>query len=350
MFYFEIEVQERKRRANHTRKNKKGTQTTVYKYTNRMPLNPQKKLRSNLFKLSIATAKAYLTQNLSYKHRLEAIGTMFKVLSVCQTINKKLYSTSILDDLKDFSKTSRIGEIGQGITYMVIQKIYGYPIINDCKIFASTQGIQISGKTPDFIASKGKLNNRFILVESKSGWDMSEKLEKSNMTQALEQLANAEQAFNNSSKKINISNSYAVCSSIAPISKKPQQNSFISYIDPVGEEINDGNFEKIALNHYAKFFILAGMHEESEMLISGINLNIEKFKNKSNMHKGYYIVNDNGIFKSLLSESAVNFICGVSKELPCEPELVDEKFDIARFTDGTLFDANKEYLLKTIKN
>ncbi|HEY8907628.1 MAG TPA: hypothetical protein VIM63_16505 [Rhodoferax sp.] len=73
-----------------------------------------------------------------------------------------------LDGIRDFSKSTRIGEYGQAVCLIFVQDKLHYPIVFDFDIFCSLAGVGVIPKTdskPDFVGWDGE---QFVLVESKA--------------------------------------------------------------------------------------------------------------------------------------------------------------------------------------
>lgn len=297
----------------------------------------------SLAKLAIATSRAYLGKTSLLSYTFEGLAVYLKLLSTLNRSKGDLTANKdFINNLRDFSKTSRVGEIGQGLTYLFAQDILKYPIINDYGDYLKSENISTSGKTPDYVAFKN--NNNAILIESKSGFDIfDETIEKKKLTEGEKQLTvGVNIASQLSNKPINIVNYYSVCTNVSS-DDKSGKGSFISYMDPEFKETNPRPIPYSIKRHYATLFALSGNSKASELLLKDQWLTHEDIGVPTNI-EGNVFYSTQGEYNFLpfghpfiyIHKNAAKFLTHEKQEI--ENILFKQGKDQIYFNDGSLFD------------
>jgi len=159
-----------------TRVSLKQYEFAVYKY---FPILFYKKARVkesdftlDIVDLSYYTARTLCSYHLTNKELyFDVIASMLSHLNFINSpSNNFLLSVSRYKRLRDFSKSTRIGEMAQGVNTYFVAKRLNFPYIIDFDLAREktlgTLNIQTNGKTPDFVfldASQSKIG----LYESK---------------------------------------------------------------------------------------------------------------------------------------------------------------------------------------
>lgn len=336
---------------------KRNLVNTQYRYG---PKKYKTALKTNFWELSVATSLAYLSKKNTDVDYIESLSVMLRVINAFEVKDYKISTSGKHKNIIDFSRTSRMGELGQGFSYLLAQEYWGCKIILDladfvkenniAKASSNIKKINIKNKiknkgnnrTADFIAFRGQGSLDAIVIESKAGYKLDENKEKSRITSALPQLNNYSGILLDSSKKMhaNIQNSYAVCTSISDEGKE----SFVSYFDPESIEFKGGNIDKAIRKHYAKFFFVSGHAETAETLKENKNINNDQYiSDDSGRFEGYTEISNNGLFKTHISKSALNFLTGKSTEIITK-RLEQKEPYIASFSDGTIYELNYSLL------
>ncbi len=144
-----------------------------------LPLSFYKNTRitENIFKLDIvdlsySTARTLCSYHLTEKELyFDVLGSMVSHVNFIDSKHTNfLLSESRYKRLRDFSKSTRIGEMAQGINYLFVSKRLNFPYIIDFDLAKEktkgTLNIQTKGKTPDFVVLDSTLT-KIGLFESK---------------------------------------------------------------------------------------------------------------------------------------------------------------------------------------
>lgn len=117
----------------------------------------EKDFSMDIIDLAYATARTLCSYHLDKKELyFDIIASLLSHLNFVDASNGRLLlSESRYNRLRDFSKTTRIGEMAQGINALFVSKRLNFPFIIDFDL-AKNQillplNIQSSGKTPDFV-------------------------------------------------------------------------------------------------------------------------------------------------------------------------------------------------------
>jgi hypothetical protein len=206
----------------------------------------------------VSTARAILSSNLSLDTLLEAYSCFYKFQSIINTKNPILtLNKGMVENLRDFSKTAKLGELAQGVTWLVSQNILSYPFIIDYHGFLHNKGLQTTSmdKSPDYILSKKTNTSQISLIESKCQYKQGNKSSKSKLKKALEQCKVGANFINGLPSKYQVNKYYGLCLNI-----KDEQSIFsseVDFVDPESESENrDVPSDDIIRYHYASWFLL----------------------------------------------------------------------------------------------
>lgn len=243
------------------------------------------------------------------------------------------------DVLRDFSKTTRIGELAQGINYALCFKVLGAVSVYDFKDFIQNEkGIRkaIKGKTPDYVIQYR--NGEYGLIESKG----TTAADPTPFIYSGKQQINAgDQIFTD--EGIPLKDSYSSAVSFATSSGRMKRYTRVYMADPNGDEkeAEPADYRRAVLNECAKHLCIAGQLNLANMCIRSDNILKECMSHCR--YEGYQTgrlewINEEG------REAEIEF--GFSKELvqyllddwKCVPEFAartDEAGKCEYFADGT---------------
>lgn len=231
--------------------------------------------------LALRTAQAAITR--ADKFRREVVAFARSYLSIMPfmlgekdgflAINK-----NNKDILRDFSKSTRHGEIAQGINYYFALKRLGAYAIYDFSDYAKNR-IHIAGacrgRTPDYILCY--TNGTIGILESKGTMA-------ANPTRYL--ISAHEQCVSGRAylefNKVDVRDAYASAVSFATSSRRMKRNTCIYIADPEGgAQFRDYDFEKNSRYEYSKWFYLAGNRSATEKLMEDKPLSKQDFESYS---------------------------------------------------------------------
>jgi hypothetical protein len=324
-------------------------------------------LRFSAIKLHIAIARCILSRDLTNLDLVyESISSFFRYQTIINTAKTDLtLNKSNFESLRDFSKKTRIGELAQGITYLLAQQHLNFPIVVDFEGFVKfkNSNATINGKTPDFILQKTADFN-YSLIESKGHYVSSSGSTKGKLNKALKQCCSGEQIINTEIQNYSLNKSFGVCLKL--FNEQDSNNSEIQFVDPEKNDSNDSFNIDLVRYHYASWFLLMGNLQIYEKLLGQKDLN-EKDLNETSIKEingtKYYMFD---IFSSRLffqfdflfhiiyrrdfrnygiREDIVRLLMGKSRELPKinndeSNNVENRKFEI--FNDGTIINGTQQ--------
>lgn len=195
------------------------------------------------------------------------IASLLSLNSIIDRIepNVRLKQSRLLY-LRDFSKTTRIGEIAQGLTHLYLRKKEGYPFINDYEHFCSLSGISIPHKssTPDFVAQKKELEANVCLAESKGTLSESSKSIKTKLAKAMSQCVSGENILHSQST-FKVIQKLGFCFELS--NEKEQLNSRLHFVDPEEPPENKATSSFPLRMHYATWLYMVGQFDNVERLL-----------------------------------------------------------------------------------
>ena len=225
-------------------------------------------LKFSALKLHIAIARCILSSDLTNLDLIfESISSFFRYQTIINTSKTDFtLNKSNFEILRDFSKKTRIGELAQGITYLLAQEHLNYPIVVDFEGFIKHKNpnASINGKTPDFILQKAA-NFNYSLIESKGHYVSTNASTKGKLNDALQQCANGEMIVNTEIANYSLNKSFGVCLKL--FNEQDSNKSEIQFVDPSNNARNDIFNLEVIRYHYASWFLLMGNMQIYEKLL-----------------------------------------------------------------------------------
>ncbi|MBT2771061.1 hypothetical protein J7J47_02300 [Halomonas sp. ISL-60] len=251
-------------------------------------------LKVNFLKFSVAMLKANTKSNSSAFS--QAYDIMLNALFLYGLLDCKNSSICLKngfrDKYRDFSRSSRTGELGQAINYIFSQEFLGYKYVFDFDEFLSVYSIasKKSGGTPDYVLL-GKKNKNVSVLESKGSSALKEltrpelrsRLQKAMDNQCLSGVVYLQK------NKVKVSNSYA---SVVEFSETTEsRDSFIHFADPEYDEFKEQSYSEALKNFYTRWIaFLLGRQDNDSVDIGKIKLS-EYFDVREYQGEQYYVQN-----------------------------------------------------------
>lgn len=223
----------------------------------------------SFWQLFVCTAKSILTRSHKFSPETAAFARSY-METIPFLLNEKdgflAFDNNNRDVLRDFSKSTRIGEIAQGINYYFAKNYLRAYAVYDFKYY-SKEYKKISpcckGRTPDYVLCYP--NNTIGIIESKGTM-------RADPTQYLitgfEQCKNGEAYLN--SHGICVHNSYVSAVSFATSGNRYGRHTHIYLADPENDiPVEDEDINRNRLYEYSKWFYLAGNRDATEKLMNG---------------------------------------------------------------------------------
>lgn len=205
----------------------------------------------NLLRLAIAIAKCTFTKGPDRNYRIaETIINIVRVTTlVFKTSDERfLLNKQRLELIRDFSKTTRIGEIAQGVSFLFAQDVLRIPTPHDFSGFCETNYGEIpKGSTPDFIGSHK--DGTYDLIESKGTQDPNKKIISGRLNAALKQCDKGE-VFLKSLKSPNAHRKFGILTVLEKNNSTFPNNSSIHFIDPVDNQQERFNSWQLIVSYY----------------------------------------------------------------------------------------------------
>lgn len=221
-------------------------------------------------KLCVATAKAMLTNAISYSYEIIGFArSYFHVIPylIAEKNGYLVFDNDNKDVLRDFSKSTRIGELAQGIHYQMCIEQFGAYAVYDYKEFVKEHlkiKKRITGRSPDYVLCYK--DGTYGIIESKGTLtpDPTPFLKSGN-----EQIKSGSKFLNDNG--VGVKNSYTATVSFATSSKRMHRNTTIYMADPDGKVENrvEMRYKDNVLRECAKFLCIAGDLELANMLKKG---------------------------------------------------------------------------------
>jgi hypothetical protein len=230
-------------------------------------------IRFSFFRLSVAAAKSILTRApLSVDMWKEVRACYYVLDSMIEHASLNLRMTSgFRQKYRDFSKTSRTGELAQALTFILAQDVIGYPIVCDFSGFLQSQALpamKADEQTPDYALLFKNGASQLSLIESKGSCpDVNALRPKGPLREALTQCKSANDHIF-ASAAYNAKNSYGTHVRLAE--STDGWETVIGYCDPE-EPTRDGPTDPLNVlrRYYAAWFVLAGYPRYASMLADG---------------------------------------------------------------------------------
>lgn len=303
----------------------------VINHSKKNPYKEKDDFNTNILRIAYATARTICSYHPDYQElHLDILSSLFSQINLVDRNYKDFLAikSNRYERLRDFSKSTRIGELAQGINYLFIQK-KGYPFIVDYKHFCDVSGIMYSGKSPDFVIMNGGFN-KIGLLESKGEASLTNTVQRK-LKMAINQLKGA-------NIKLKIDVHIPCCARFER--NDSTDNSSINYkeiqIRNSNKTISDEEKLKLIRMHYASWFSLVGDFERDKQLLEGGNIG-ELLGDRYKKEDKYYWVKDLYVYKQLedflhvnidfhLHSSNNKFRIGISKNI-VDNLLVVDNFD-----------------------
>lgn len=213
-------------------------------------------------------------------------------------------SSDRIKHLRDFSRTSRIGELSQGLMYLYMQET-GFPYLNDFHFFCTQENIFVPSKTstPDFVCQDIRQSNHICLAESKGKELTSSGEVKSKLAKAISQCVSGETIINSSLKKFKVKKQLGFCAEWSDENKS--SDSVFHFVDPEKEILRPVENSAPMRYHYAAWFYMIGDFYNAERLINdmGIKWNEKNYQQVGRDGKKYWTLKR---FPSSFSNDAQN--------------------------------------------
>ena len=141
------------------------------KYAHLLTAKNHNDINVNGWKLSMAMARALCSNQLDRReYYFDIIQSILNLAFLInrQSRNLRLNSNRI-HRLRDFSRTNKIGELGQGMTWLYLEEESDYPFVADFDYFCELNGIHIppNSSTPDFVSQDNNQTTKVCLAEAK---------------------------------------------------------------------------------------------------------------------------------------------------------------------------------------
>ena len=221
-------------------------------------------------KLCIATAKAMLTNAVTYAYEIVGFArSYFYVIPylITEKNGYLVFDNDNKDVLRDFSKSTRIGELAQGINYQMCIEQFGAYAVWDYKEFVKVHAKikkRIVGRSPDYVlcykdGTYGIIESKGTLLADPTPFLKNGKVQVENGRDFL------------SDNGVGVKNGYAATVSFATSSKRMQRHTTIYMADPEGKGENrvEMRYKDNVLRECAKFLCIAGNLELANMLKQG---------------------------------------------------------------------------------
>lgn len=253
-----------------------------------IPVNGVTPLQFRGWRLAIAMARTIASRHLD---RIEYYSDIFSAyLGLLNIVHPNVpnirLSSNRLDMLRDFSRTSRIGELGQAIVWLYLME-NNYPFINDFRFFCHHNNIAIppNSSTPDFIAQTAAISIDICLVEAKGKETLATTSIKSKLRKGLQQCDAGELLLAGSA--FNVQKKLAFCTEFSD--ENNGLDSTLSYSDPKLNANSKVRNDLPMRLHYASWFYIIGDFKNVNNLVKGekINLN-EKMYNREHFNNTTY--------------------------------------------------------------
>lgn len=265
------------------------------KYKTPISINNHTDINISPLRLVIATAKCCFTRTSSWvDESFEAISTFLRLnrMVANTTNNSFLLKEQYIKNLRDFSRTSRVGELAQGINFLLAQEVLKIPTPVDffgyCK---QIHNVEPTDKTPDFIGCTD--SSHYDLIESKGSLSNSNPDIKGRLRDALEQCDAGEKFLNgiglpNAQRKFG---ALAIFDFLDP--NKPNNNSSLYFCDPADHHISK-EFEALPLLTFYYKRLFEGFLVKSEFgSISSNKLIFDDLERISHNGINFVIFNSN---------------------------------------------------------
>ena len=265
-----------------------------------LEINNHTPLTFKSWQLSIAMARTLCNKHIGAPELyIDTIQAFFSLPFLINSVNNNLrLNSNRLNRLRDFSRTNKIGELAQAITWIYLEEESNFPYIVDFELFCNNNGIIIpqNSSTPDFIAQDKALTNNICIAESKGKLINSTSMLKSKLKDGLNQCDIGELLVNTVGT-FNVVKKLCFCSEFS--SEIDSINSKLHFVDPDKPNIEINYNDYIFRAHYANWFYFIGEFTNADKLLKGelIEFNEKVFTKKEINGEVYWVTN---LFEKIL--------------------------------------------------
>lgn len=281
-------------------------------------IGSHRSLTFNCARLTYALARTLSSSYLTYhEFLLDVIGSCITLRNVVSDTSPAFrLKDSRLNSLRDFTRSSKVGEIAQAIAYLFSQDHLDRPVVVDFHQYFVNRGLAVPSKdtTPDFIIHGRLLDGNISLLESK-GTEINTSSVKGMLKNGLTQCSNGSSI--SAAHGFNVTNKYVACTELSVDSMA--DNTTIHYVDPEQFPKSREFDDSILRMHYASWFYLVSDFENCDRLVRGDNIEINSnlysnidFEGESYLVKKNTI--SNLIFNTGRKSTSTNFI-GISTRI-----------------------------------
>lgn len=305
-------------------------------------------LQFSAIRVSVALARTILSINpRKIDLAFQSMSSIISLKTVIGNTSKLTLVDNIEMRLRDFSLTTRVGELAQAISYMFAQDILRMPIVVDFEGYLHCQGYPIKvnkDSSPDFVLCDSLKSTQINLLESKGSMkNQVSKGLKTTLREALEQCDSGGRILSGSPIGSAVKNSYGTVV-LFPEESETTWEACVHFADP--EIKNDTKIkDPLALikYHYSTWFMLIGLTDEAIGLAGGGNLEMDLPQEEIIVNeKRYLIIGESHVlFPNLFNE---NFFIEIGEDI--------RKYGIAReifhlLTTGDIEAFDEEQLIST---
>ncbi len=227
----------------------------------------------SFFRLSVAAAKSVLTRDpLSLEMWKEVRAAFYVLDSIVANADGNLrLAPGFRKRYRDFSKTSRTGELAQALTFVLAQDVLKYPIVCDFNGYLDSQRIppmDHDKRTPDYALLFKNGSRNLSLIESKGSSPESGKgSPKTALSEALKQCKSADD-YIRAVASYGAASSYGTHVRLAEASDS--WDTVIAFCDPE-EPTEFGPADPLGAlrQYYAAWLVLAGAPYDAELFMEG---------------------------------------------------------------------------------
>lgn len=303
--------------------------------------NTYSDLNVNFLKLSVAMVKANTTRSASLKNFV--YDTFLSALSLNGLVENKGSKLALRDGFRnkyrDFSKTSRTGELAQAINYIFAQEKLGYKFVLDYEEFisATKTPTKKTGAAPDYVLF-GKNSKNLAVLESK-GSSASAKLPLATIRSRLFSAMNSQCGDGVRHLQKNghlVSHSYA--SLVELVESSDVGESIIHFADPDYDEFDNVDYSKAVKSHYSRWLSFIGILGSDLVAnpneFENIEVNGEQFvvQRTSNVDRYLNVPIRYGVSEKVLSM----YKTGSFKDIYAMNTEVYSSDNVEIFSDGTI--------------
>ena len=263
-------------------------------------LNQHSNLNLTFRRMSLALAKSILTSNPTSFQLMSEI--LISSMQLLKTISARGVDLRLKDNfrnsIRDFSKTTKTGELAQAVSILFAQEILNYPLVFDFDGYLNLNGFSYPWKTkkPDF-AILMQNSKTFSFLESKGTCPAKQTISyKPDLRKALGQCTNAYVNLKRRYATLNISNIYGTLVEISEYGDK--WFSSLRFADPSLSDNHDNsnpnlNFLIFIKCYYAAWFTLCGFQNLASRLLNNEKIDFPKpFEYLEVNQKKYLVFND----------------------------------------------------------